>query len=318
MSKNPWEWTTVDDIQELIDNQVKESISLDYKQSGALQKNEESKKGISKHVSAFANSAGGTLIYGVKEDKCYPTDIDNGSDPKVITKEWLEDVISGTIERRIPNILINQIPLPNGNVIYVVYIPQSTLAPHMANIEKKYFKRYNFKSEPMEEYEVRDVMNRHTSANLKLNIKLDCQDPLFPELGSFSNPVSVQILMSNDSIIPAEYTSIRMFFDSRLNLPSGFSSFTEKPETQLPLEGQTVTMKTFDRYLCAPRDVPLLKGICFPFFGGIGQMIKVPKQTGSFYIVVNLHTARAEPKRIVFILSHDGKSLTVMEFTEIL
>jgi hypothetical protein len=42
--------------------------------------------------------------------------------------------------------------------VYVVSVLQSTTA-HQAS-DKKYYKRYNFKREAMEDYEVRDAMNR--------------------------------------------------------------------------------------------------------------------------------------------------------------
>ena len=51
----------------LIANQVEENIHLDYKGGDSLQKTDGKKKELSKDVSAFANSDGGTIIYGIKE-----------------------------------------------------------------------------------------------------------------------------------------------------------------------------------------------------------------------------------------------------------
>ena len=65
IDKTNW---TEGDIQDLIDNQVRENIKLDYKASASLaKKNDNCKKELSKDVSAFANSDGGVLIYGVVE-----------------------------------------------------------------------------------------------------------------------------------------------------------------------------------------------------------------------------------------------------------
>lgn len=133
--KNPWEWDE-DDILSLINNKVKESISLDYKQCDSLfPVNDKKKNEVSKDVSAFANSAGGTIVYGVIEKGHLPEVIDTGFDPNVVTKEWLEQVIN-SIQRRIDGVRINQVELNRsrpGKVLYVVYIPQSNRAPHMAN-----------------------------------------------------------------------------------------------------------------------------------------------------------------------------------------
>ena len=63
-------------------------------------------------------------------------------------------------------------PIRNqGNItesIYVVRIPRSYNAPHMSS-DKCYYKRYNFQSVKMEEYEVRDLFHRHNSARLVID-----------------------------------------------------------------------------------------------------------------------------------------------------
>ena len=58
---------------------------------------------------------------------------------------------------------IRQVPLsgkdPNA-VAYVLEIGQATLgAPHQA-FDHRYYKRFNFESTPMEDYEVRGLMRR--------------------------------------------------------------------------------------------------------------------------------------------------------------
>ena len=62
--KMPWEWDE-DDILSMIKDEVQESINLDYKACDSLGKSDGRKREISKDVSAFANSAGGTIIYGI-------------------------------------------------------------------------------------------------------------------------------------------------------------------------------------------------------------------------------------------------------------
>lgn len=57
----------IERIRQLIDDGVEESLSLEYKGGGALSKNDEVIREITRDVSAFANSSGGTIIYGVAE-----------------------------------------------------------------------------------------------------------------------------------------------------------------------------------------------------------------------------------------------------------
>lgn len=153
---------TEDDLKALVANKIQEDLHLDYKQCGALSWKDKSIIEATKDVSSFANADGGQIVYGIIEDKHIPTSLDLGFDPSLIRKEWLEDILYSGIRPRIPDLSIKQITLQsmaNNCVAYVVSIPKSYSGPHQSK-DRKYYKRFNFKSEPMEDYEVRDVANR--------------------------------------------------------------------------------------------------------------------------------------------------------------
>ncbi|UJB69560.1 ATP-binding protein [Acaryochloris sp. 'Moss Beach'] len=168
--KQPHEWTE-EDILSLIANKIEESIDLDYKECRALENTPSKKKEIGKDVSAFANSAGGTIVYGIKEEGHLPTSIDVGFDPKVISKEWLDQVINSNIKPKVEGVIINPIELLTtkpGKYVYVVNIPQAlSRAPHQAS-DKRYYKRYNSTSLAIEDYEVRDLFSRQSIPDLFL------------------------------------------------------------------------------------------------------------------------------------------------------
>ena len=156
----------------LIQNQVEENLRLDYKASDSLGKSDAKKKEISIDVSAFANSDGGTIIYGIKEfdelDKRHLPEKIDPVDRTVISKEWLEQVINSNIQPKIQGIIIKPIGLSTSanHVAYAVMIPKSNTA-HQAN-DKKYYRRYNFESVAMDDYEIRDVLSRQTNPVLQL------------------------------------------------------------------------------------------------------------------------------------------------------
>ncbi len=215
--KNSWEWT-IDDLQQLISDSVQESINLEFKESSALPTTEGKRNEFSKDVSAFANSAGGVLIYGIIEDGHFASEIDEGSDPNTISKESIEQVINSSIQRRIEGIKIKQITLNNNMVAYTIFVPQSSTAPHQAR-DKRFYKRYNFQSIPMEEYELRDVANRFQTPNLEISYTISSNEIVFENSNDvFSLPINFNPVVVNKSPEPAHYAIIYLYIDKNLNV----------------------------------------------------------------------------------------------------
>lgn len=161
--KESWDWDE-DDIKSLVQNRVQESLSLEFKACGALT-NEKWKAELVKDVSAFANSAGGTIVYGISENKNTheAESIDEGYDPSQFSIQRLEQIINSSIQRRVEGIRYKAVALSTskaGRVLYVIHVPESSRAPHMAN--QRFYKRFEFQSVPMEEYEVRERYRRET------------------------------------------------------------------------------------------------------------------------------------------------------------
>ncbi|NNE98151.1 MAG: ATP-binding protein [Pyrinomonadaceae bacterium] len=164
----PKTWTEAK-IQNLIQSGIEESLTLEYKSGEALGRSDQQKREITKDVSAMANSAGGLLIYGIREyaeadkkhlpEKIFPVDRSE------IPREWIEQIIN-SIRPRIDGIVIHSVQLGSGenDAVYVIDIPQSHTA-HQAN-NHRYYKRFNFQSVPMEDYEIRDVMFREQTPDV--------------------------------------------------------------------------------------------------------------------------------------------------------
>lgn len=157
---NTW---SIDRLNSLIADQTEESLTLDYKRADSLQRTDGKKREITKDVSAMANSAGGTIIYGIAEyddpnKRHKPERLDPVSRGS-FSKETLEQVISN-IRPRIDGVVITPVTISDmdNSVVFVVEIPQADTA-HQAT-DYRYYKRFNFESVPMEDYEVRDTMSR--------------------------------------------------------------------------------------------------------------------------------------------------------------
>lgn len=294
--KKPWEWDEAD-LSALIANGTQESVSLDYKQSEALAKTDAKKNELSKDVSAFANSGGGTIVYGMVEDRHVPVRLDAGLDPNEISKEWIDQVINSRIQRRIDGVRIRQVDLratSPGRVAYVISVPQSTRGPHQAS-DKKFYKRFNFESVPMEEYEVRDVARRFEAPDLRLTYNLVIQPPK-PDV--VLQPGTTRILLNpivtNEGSTPAEYAVITLWLDSRLVIPhppaalrsgSGLATFSDTtyPCTMLSLNHAVPgKMPFFQGVHFSLLDEPLI--VDFPSSGPflLGSRLRSPRMAERF------------------------------------
>lgn len=167
-----WDEAFID--RHFVQGKIQESNALDYKDSRSLGKQSPERAELCKDTSAFANAGGGTIIYGVTENKHEPTGIDQGVDITAITKEYIEDVLTSNIRPKIEDLEIKIVPLPSkgeNRVAVVLRIGQATaLAPHQNELDNKYYRRHNFKSEPMRDHEVRDAMRRSIAFGRKFGL----------------------------------------------------------------------------------------------------------------------------------------------------
>ena len=216
---------TKDDLEKLILEGISESLTLEYKASPALAKDSKSRDELCKDVSAFANSAGGQIVFGMLEDQHVPATLDEGADPE-ITKEWIEQVIDSRVQPRIEGLIITPIQLAKS-FGFVLTIPQATSrAPHQSP-DKKYYKRQNFQSVPMEDYEIRDTLRRATTPVLRVALSIGGGNTgtlRFLPQSEMSEPLTLQVLVTNQSPQPAYYAVLYIGIDHDLGI-TGYGHF---------------------------------------------------------------------------------------------
>jgi hypothetical protein len=229
---------TREDLQRLVDEGLEESLVLDYKSSPSLARESKRIDELCKDVSAMANSAGGQIIYGIKEDKKThkPCLIDTGvSDPK-LTREWIEQIILSKVQPRIQKLSIERIPLDKTKThsAFVLAVEPTTIGAHQAP-DKKYYKRFELSSVPMEDYEIRDISRRAVTPDLFITLSLPQGNtaPVEPLYGQdHSKPVPLIARIANRSIAPAYYTIVTIGLDTSLIVTSdpafnNIGTFTE-------------------------------------------------------------------------------------------
>ena len=212
-------------LHQLISSKAEESLTLEFKGASALKPigtkdMEKVKVEMGKDVSAFANSAGGTIIYGMDEEPKEPHSAKGLSpiNPAETSKEWMEHVIHSRIQPRIQGLLIHPIEMAikhPGSFAFVVEIPESTTA-HQAS-DKKYYKRFNFQSVPMEDYEIRHAMNRAGRPAYKLELSAT----KITEVGNTKQCEFYAVLENASDVVGHEVSAV-------LFLPSSFLSLSDE------------------------------------------------------------------------------------------
>ncbi|TPQ31542.1 hypothetical protein C2U70_23885 [Bradyrhizobium guangdongense] len=206
------------DLQRLVDEGLEESLILDYKASPALSKESKARDELCKDVSAMANSAGGQIVYGIEEKNQKPVRVDDGN--SVVSREWIEQVIDSNVQPRIQGLIITPIKLETG-YSYVITIPQSTSRGAHQAPDKKYYKRQNFQSSAMEDYEIRDIMRRTTRPDLFLKLLLPRGDNASIQLGAhqeLSEPLALRVAVGNNSDQPAFHVVVQIAVSTEITI----------------------------------------------------------------------------------------------------
>jgi Schlafen, AlbA_2 len=148
---------TAKDLDALIDAKVKENRFIEYKRE--LPATKDSDKDLLADVSAFANSSGGTILYGIEEDQGEPIACTGiGSIDAQKTIERLSNIIGNSLDPPLRGFNFDVIERADGQRVLVLQINQSPSAPHMLNKgSPKFYSRGVAGNVPMGSYEIRDA-----------------------------------------------------------------------------------------------------------------------------------------------------------------
>jgi len=132
---------------------------------------------LAKQLSAFANTGGGRIIYGITDTGI----VDNGGVARSVkgkqsTKGWLEDVIPNLTDFEIVGVNVYEIPpkaagsaLAADKSLYIVAVPDSQRAPHQSKRDLKYYVRLGGTSQPASHRLIEDIRNRARHPSLEVH-----------------------------------------------------------------------------------------------------------------------------------------------------
>lgn len=170
---------------------------------------------LSKAVSAFANSGGGVLVFGLVD----PRDgwhVDDGGISLTMkppsTREWLENVIPDLVDPPLRKFGVyvftnptSELEIDSGRCIVVIEIDDSEQAPHQAN-DHKYYGRLGGKSCPLNHRFVSDIFHRRRDPIINLSFEIEILHRLIEET-SVSERFGLIITANNRGRILAQYVN---------------------------------------------------------------------------------------------------------------
>jgi len=206
-----------EDIEFFVSQKVEEHMNLDYKHIKAYKDADD----LAKHISSFANSDGGLIVLGVSQNEIKD---ENGKTTKIypkkatwgevsLDKESLEQKLMTRIKPLINGLIIKPIRNEKDEVIFLIDIPKSGLAPHMS-FDNKYHSRTNFGTRAMEHYEVANLFRINWTMKEKLVEKI--YEPLCSVLEKHSERLANYSCPYNNEVeesLSKTYYKIQMPFE---------------------------------------------------------------------------------------------------------
>jgi len=158
----PWNWNYTD-LEKLINNM--ESIRLDFKESRLFDDSREKiVANLTREISAFANTEGGTIVIGITEKRDGRARIAGGLDKGLDFIKWppelLQQLLVSNIRPFLTGLRIHPIILNSDKTrcYYVIYVPQGTTAYQASDF--RYYGRAEHEIKPLPDHEIRLLMTR--------------------------------------------------------------------------------------------------------------------------------------------------------------
>lgn len=145
------------------------------RKSGELLISPEFRKDMGKAISALANSGGGHVLLGVRDDGAF-----DGVEPvrrgRTSTRDWLEQVVPNLVSFPLHQFRVHEVErsspssIPDGRVVVVIDVGDSPLAPHQAAESSTYFYRQGGRSVPAPHFYLETLRNRLVGPELRIEL----------------------------------------------------------------------------------------------------------------------------------------------------
>lgn len=161
-------------IEQLVVDQTREGPHLDFKRDLPTTWNDAAKHEFLADATAFANSGGGDLIFGVDEDgqaqalAVMPQVISN-ADQEI---RRLQDFLLNLAEPRLPGVKVHAVQVSiagTDGYVVVVRVPQSWAGPHRVKTNQHFFIRDGLRKRQLDVPEIRSLFLRTENQAQRVN-----------------------------------------------------------------------------------------------------------------------------------------------------
>ncbi|MBS0289163.1 MAG: ATP-binding protein [Proteobacteria bacterium] len=165
-----YKFETLADLNQLISNLVPEGKNIEYKQEIPSKDDGGSLK-ILKSISAFANTNGGFILYGIEEEKGIPKKIsglkiENQDEIKLRVENLCRDGLEPPLTT---NLSFHYIPMENEKSVLAIKIRKSYRSPHRIKYKNHghFYARNSAGNYPLDVGELRKALGEENSINEK-------------------------------------------------------------------------------------------------------------------------------------------------------
>ena len=219
------------DLELLVSNRVKENTQLDYKLS-LPDTNDAGKKELLKDISAFANTSGGYLIYGIKEEEV------GGKKTGVAGKITgiqginsnelqlsIESSVRSNIEPRLVGLEFKEIKINETHSVFIIRIPRSWNMPHVVSFGNhwRFYGRNSAGNYPMDITQLKNNFELGNTIPEKLEERRNTRLSLIRQKyrmskGENSLPIIVIHIQPFDSLNPTKIVDLNRAIRENDNL----------------------------------------------------------------------------------------------------
>jgi len=256
-------------ITELIADQTPESLSLEFKCKayGGLpgKLHDDDRKNLAKSISAFANTDGGCMIFGISTETGRAHDPDRAKAAQAVSdlgkfKQAVEAILKDVVNPAVPGIDLLTIEDQAGSDrgALAIHVPQSIARPHRANmgpgdVREHYYQRSASRSDIMPHSILAALMGRIPSPSLHLLLNLWIEQPsrlrFSLELRNAGRGSARQPAIRLFEAEPADRSLWSMALAST-GLPDGWKATS----TRMPGEEPTILLSTGSDAIVYPGD----------------------------------------------------------------